>query len=140
MSKRIRHALTLVARALWSTVLWLTAAGKPWKKRPRSAFTRIALTTIALIAAFYYGTPYVQITQVAVFFGVVILILVCWPEGGEEVEEIFVVRPDEDLEIILTIKYTEMGPRGYFDDPLNPAYTHIVTLDKHIPDIGESAA
>lgn len=143
MSKRIRHALRLVVGALWTAVCWLLGNGVPLRKRPRAAFTRISFTLIGLIAAFYFGDPYVQIWQVAAFFAAVFIALVCFPLGDEEEEtapDVYVVQPDEDLDVIITVKYLETGPKGYFDDPFNPAYTHIVDLDKHIQDPEEFAA
>lgn len=141
MSKRIRLALKRVLRALWVAVRWLFGSGVPLKKRPRSAFTRTSITTIGIIAAFYFGNPYVQLWQLAAIFALIFIAMVCLPIGDEEeeYEEVAVVRPDEDYEVILTVKFTEIGPKGYFDDPLNPAYTHIVDLDKHI-DESEFAA
>lgn len=134
MKKRIRHALMLALKGLWKTAHWHTAPGKPWRKRPRMAFTRISMTAIVTIAAVEFGGQYVTITQVTLFVTTVVVILLCLPTG-EQPEEKDEHEPEEwedfeEFEAMMTVRPTPLGPEAIFDDPFNPARTHIIRLDK----------
>lgn len=135
MKKRIRRALKLILGAIWLITKWLLASRKPWRKRPRSAFTRITLTGILGIVGYLFGRVYIEVWHLVVGFAVLSAALVCLPNGEdqeEEIEEVEGVRPDEDYEIVMTVKFTDLGPKAVFDDPLNPARTHIIDLDRNI--------